>query len=240
MIAPRPLAPLAAAAVAVLLAGCQSTQGKSAELAATGGVATKEKGLEIDERSRAVKVTAKSVVSDRNGTAVVVEVRNRSKRPLVGVPLAIDVRKGGESVFANDAPGLEASLTSIAALAPGERMAWVNDQVFEAGPKVRAVVGTTAAKAPAKLPEIAVGPPRVGGDPTSGFAIEGKLTNRSKLLQRKLVIFAVARKDGRVVAAGRGQVERLRPGASAPYQVFFIGNPAGARVELAAPPTTFE
>ncbi len=66
----------------------------------------------------------------------------------------------------------------------------------------------------------------------------GKVTNRSDVEQRNLTVFAVARKDGRVVAAGRGAVERLKPRASATYQVFFIGNPEGARLTLAAPPTT--
>jgi hypothetical protein len=220
--------------------GCQSTQSKSAELAAAAGTVAQQHGLEIGRESKDVKVTRATVLTDRNGSAVVVELRNTGRRTLLGVPVAIDVRKGGKTVFANDAPGLEPSLTSVAALKSGESIAWVHDQVFAAGPKVDVRVGAKTDPAPAQLPQIEVGTPRVGGDPTSGFAIEGKVTNRSDLLQRKLVIFAVARKDGRVVAAGRGQVERLKPHAAAGYQIFFIGNPAGAQVELAAPPTTFK
>lgn len=230
---------LGLAGAAALLAGCQSTQSKSAELAAQAGDPSKEQGLEIDRKSRDVKVTGTAVVSDPNGAAAIVELKNTSKKTLVNVPIAIDVRKGGKSVFANDAPGLESSLVSVAVLKPGESLTWVNDQVFAAGPKVHVKVGATDERPPAELPEIDVGPPRVGGDPTSGFAIEGKVTNRSDLLQRKLVLYAVARKDGKVVAAGRGQVERLKSHAAAGYQIFFIGNPEGARVELAAPPTSF-
>ncbi len=230
---------LGLAGAAALLAGCQSTQSKSAKLAKEGGGVSKEQGLEIDKKSRDVKVTATTLVSDPNGVAAIVQLKNTSKKTLVNVPIAIDVRKGGKSLFANDAPGLEPSLVSIAALKPGESLTWVNDQVFAAGPKLDVKVGATDEKPPAKLPEVDVGPPRVGGDPTSGFAIEGKVTNRSKLLQRKLVLYAVARKGGKVVAAGRGQVERLKPGKSAGYQIFFIGNPEGAQVELAAPPTSF-
>lgn len=236
-----PLLALAGVAgLALVASGCQSTQSKSAELAKEGGVASKEKGLKITERSRDVKVSGALVLSDRNGAAAVVELRNTGKRTLVNVPIAIDVRKGGKSVFRNDAPGLEASLVGVAALRPGERMTWVNDQVFAAGPKVETTVGATDDRAPAKLPEIAISPPRLGGDPTSGIAVEGKVTNKSGLLQRKLVLYAVARKAGKVVAAGRGQVERLKPGKSAGYQIFFIGNPEGAQVDVAAPPTTFQ
>lgn len=226
--------------VAALAAGCQSTQSKSAELAKESGAIAQEEGLKIDRQSKEVKVTSTELVSDPNGAAAIVEVENTSRKTLVDVPIAIGVRKGGKTVFANDAPGLEPSLVGISVLKPGESMAWVNDQVFAAGPKLDVEVGATDAKAPAKLPQIDVGPPRVGGDPTSGFAIEGKVTNRSDLLQRKLVLYAVARKGGKVVAAGRGQVERLKPHAAAGYQIFFIGNPEGAQVELAAPPTTFE
>lgn len=231
---------LGLAGAAALLAGCQSTQSKSAELAKQGGAVSKEQGLEIDKKSRDVKVTGTTVVSDPNGTAAIVELKNTSKKTLVNVPIAIDVRKGGKSVFANDAPGLEPSLVSVSALKPGESLTWVNDQVFAPGPKVDVKVGATDEQPPAKLPVVDVGPPRVGGDPTSGFAIEGKVTNRSDLLQRKLVLYAVARKGGKVVAAGRGQVERLKPHAAAGYQIFFIGNPEGARVELVAPPTSFK
>jgi hypothetical protein len=231
---------LGLAAAATLAAGCESTQSKSAELAEQGGAASKEQGLRIDRESRDVEVTRATLLEDRNGAAAVVELRNASRRALVDVPIAIDVRKGGKTVFANDTPGLEPSLTGVPVLAPGESIAWVHDQVFAPGPKLEAKVGATSAPAPAKLPEVEVGAPRIGGDSTSGIAVEGKVTNRSDLLQRKLVIYAVARRDGKVVAAGRGQVERLKPHAAAGYQIFFIGNPEGARIELAAPPTTFE
>ena len=127
---------LGLAGAAALLAGCQSTQSKSAELAAQSGGASKEQGLQIDRKSRDVEVTGTTLVSDANGAAVVVGLKNKSKKTLVNVPIAIDVRKGGKTVFANDAPGLEPSLVGVAALKPGESLTWVNDQVFAPGPKV--------------------------------------------------------------------------------------------------------
>jgi len=50
------------------------------------------------------------------------------------------------------------------------------------------------------------------------------------------VVFAVARRGGRVVAAGRGQIPRLKPGKRVRYQAFFIGNAHGAHVAVSAPP----
>lgn len=241
------MSPIAAAIVlalsaALLATGCQSTQDKSAALEAKGGEAFKEKGLTVKVASKDVKVLSKTVLSDENGAAVVVDLENETDRTLVGVPVAIDVTDGKKSVFKNDDPGIEPSLAGVSVLAAGKSIAWVHDQVL-ATSKVSAVEvkpGKDKGGAPEKLPEIEVGPAKLVTDPTSGVAAEGKVTNRSDLLQRKLVIFGVARKGEKVVAAGRSQVEKLAPGKTATYQIFFIGNPRGARIELAAPPTALE
>jgi outer membrane murein-binding lipoprotein Lpp len=231
-----------AACVALALAGCESTQTKSARLAAKAGDLKAQHGLKITRVSRDVKATRSAVLTDANGTAVVVALRNTSKRTLAQVPLAIDVRgRAGKSVFRNDDPGLARALTSASALLPGQELLWVNDQVIATGKgvKVKAKVGVARGKAPPRLPHVALTPPTFETDPTSGTLAVGKATNTSQVEQRELVIFAVARKGGRIVAAGRGAIEKLKPGGTATYQVFFIGNPKGARVTLAAPPTTF-
>jgi len=233
---------LLALSAALLATGCQSTQDKSAELEAKSGTAFKEKGLKVKVASRDVKVGSKTVLSDENGAAVVVELKNTTDRTLVSVPVAIDVTDGKKSVFKNDDPGIEPSLAGVALLGAGKSIAWVHDQVLATG-KVSAVevkAGTDKGGAPEKLPEIEVGPAKLVTDPTSGVAAEGKITNRSDILQRELVIFGVARKGAEVVAAGRGQIEKLAPGKTSTYRIFFIGNPRGARIELAAPPTALE
>ncbi|MBA3299736.1 MAG: hypothetical protein H0U24_06600, partial [Thermoleophilaceae bacterium] len=137
---------------------------------------------------------------------------------------------------------LEPSLVGVPVLPAGASLTWVNDQVLGEGKakSVKAKVGKDSGGAPAKLPRIDVGRPSLKRDPTSGLAAEGTITNRSDLLQRELTLFAVARKGRRVVAAGRGQVERLKAGKTARYQIFFIGNPSGARIEIAAPPTNLK
>lgn len=226
---------------ALLLAACESTQDKSARLAEQAEGLKKQRGLVIAKRSKVVKVGRRAVLNDKNGTAVVVELRNTSKRRLAEVPVAIDVRNGRRSVFKNDDPGLEPSLVGVPVLRPGQRFLWVHDQVLATGrgKAVRAKVGVERRKAPARIPEIRITPPKLEVDPTSGTLAVGRLINRSRVLQRNIVVHAVARKGGRIVAAGRAAVERLKPGASAAYQVFFIGDPRGARLTLAAPPTRF-
>lgn len=238
------LLPLAAAAAACLaFAGCESTQDRSARLAKQGDAPFKEKGLHVGRESRSVKPGATEVLKDANGTAVVVALRNDSKTSLAGVPVAIDVEDGhGKSVFKNDAAGIEPSLTSVAVLRPGERMDWVNDQIAPAGTpkKVKVRVGVEKGKAPATLPKVTLSSPSLENDATSGVNAAGFVKNASKLEQRKLVIYAVARRGSRVVAAGRANVARLRPGKRVRFHVYFIGNPRGAKLTLAAPPTVLQ
>ena len=56
----------------------------------------------------------------------------------------------------------------------------------------------------------------------------------------ELMIYAVARDGKRIVAAGRGQVPKLKPGAKAPFAVYFIGDPRAGKLTLAAPPTVLD
>jgi C4-type Zn-finger protein len=231
---------LLVACSSLLLVACESTQDKSAKLAKQAVNLKHQSGLKVTKVSRDVKVRTTAVLNDPNGTAAVVTVRNTSKKTLVQVPIAIDVKgRKGKSVFANDDPGLEPSLVAVSVLRPGEQLSWVDDQVqATATPRrVKAKVGEERGRAPARLPRIQISPPKLEVDPTSGVLAVGKLTNESGVLQRNLVVYAVARKGGRIVAAGRGAVEKLKPHHKATYQVFFIGNPRGAQLSLAAPPT---
>ena len=239
-------APVAAVAVLALVSplvsACESTQDKSAKLAREAQKVVQQHGLTVTRVNPAVRVVSTAVIKDANGTAVVVELRNRSARTLAGLPLAINVKgAGGKSLFKNNAPGLESSLVQAALLPPHGTLTWVNDQVQAAATPhaVAARVGVTSHRAPAKLPKIGVSSPRLENDPISGVEAVGRVTNHSAIDQRFLAVFVVARRGGSVVAAGRGVVQRLRAGKSAAYKVFFIGNPKGARLTVSAPPTTF-
>jgi hypothetical protein len=169
-----------------------------------------------------------------------VTLRNVSGRALAGVPLAVQVRDGAEKqLYANDTPGLDTSLVSAALLGPRGRLTWVDDQVTGAdGAKsVVAVPGAEARTVQGPIPKIELADVKLEQDPSSGIAAVGRVTNRSQVEQRRLVIHAVARKGERIVAAGRAIVARLAPGRSARFSVFFIGDPSGARLSVAAPPT---
>jgi len=233
----------AAASLVVALSGCQSTQDKSAKLKASGGKAFKEKGLEVRGKSSSVKVVSTQVLQDKNGSAAVVVLRSSAPRAMRSVPVEIDVRApSGKSAFRNNEPGIEPSLTGPSVLEPGRDLAWVNDQVVAPGKlaSVKAIVGKEKGSVQGSPPKLVVSPPRLQSDPASGTEATGTVFNRSKVDQRELVLYCVARKGSRIVAAGRGGIPRLKAGGKRAYQIFFIGNPQGARITVEAPPTTLQ
>jgi hypothetical protein len=235
---------LVAVGLAPLLSGCESSQAKSARLEKEGAQKLAgERGLVVREQNADVHAVATSVVHDDNGTVVVVVLRNRAAQPVGHVPLAIDVQgAGGKSVYRNDLPGLDPSLVEATGVPAKGELAWVNDQVTASGtPKrVEATIGAEHGAAPRDLPKLELTQPRLVEDRVTGIEAVGRVTNRSNVEQRRLVVSCVARKGEHIVAAGRAIVQRLAPGKSASFHVFFIGDPRGARMTVVAPPTVFE
>lgn len=237
-----PAAVLALAALA-LLTGCESSKTKSARLAKDAQAIATRRGIVVKRQNPDVKILDTAVIEDENGAAAVVAMRNVSSRPLVGLPVSIDVKgRGGKSVFRNDQPGLAPGLARAALLPAGGELEWVHDQLVPTARarSVDAKVGAPAARPPASAPRVTLSAARIQDDPVSGVSAEATATNRSKILQREIVIHAVARRGGRIVAAGRAQIKRLRPGRRTRFEVFFIGDPKRAEVTLSAPPTTLE
>lgn len=232
---------LAIAGVALVTTGCESTQSKSAKIAAELGPVQQEKGLKISKRSKDVEVVSATVLDDAAGSAVVVAVRNRSDRDLVNVPIAIDVRgANGKSIYRNDVPGLESALTVIPFVAAGGETDWVDDQILASGKpaSVEVAIGAGGEPFEGEQPQLSASEPKLEGDPYSGIVAGGNVVNESGELQGRLLIYAVAREGKRVVAAGRGAIEKLKPERKPlPYNVYFIGDPRGAAVEIELFPT---
>jgi hypothetical protein len=235
----RRLAPLL---VLLALAGCATTQDKSARLKREGKGLLREKGLSIARANAKVRVLGTAVLHDRYGTAAVVELENDSPRDMANVPVAIDVRGAdGKTVYRNNAGGLDAGLVSVSLLPHGRRVIWINNQVVAAAaPKeVRVKVGAPrTASVPARLPRIEISKVKRDRD-TDGPLATGVIANRSKVLQRRLVVYCLARKGAKVVAAGRAVVEKLPPAPTKKpvrFTVYFIGNPDGGRLAFYAPP----
>jgi hypothetical protein len=219
--------------------GCESTQAKSARLQREAQRSLHEKGLSIKTPSRDVAVGSSVVLKDANGAAVAIQLSNHSAHTLVNVPVAFSVRGAAKKkLFANDAPGLDASLVDAPALAPGQTLDWVNDQVtLDSAPGDVVAEAGDAKQGPAQLPRMDVTKLALGGDPAEGLEITGTVTNRSQIAQTRLVVFIVGRTGDKIVAAARAIVPKLAPGASANFSAFPIGNPRGAKLQASAPAT---
>ncbi len=232
----------AAVLMALALTGCETSAEKSAQLekAAKHLVGAAAKGLTIAKTSTDVRVLATEVLHDSEGTAAVVTLRNRSTHALTDVPIAITVRDAaGRVLYRNDSPGLEAALTTVALLAPGGQFTWIDDQVQAGGTpaSVSARIGE-ADRASAGAPPIHVSNVHANEE-AGGFGVAGSVANDSSITQHDVVVYGIARRGNRIVAAGRAVLTEVPTHGSLPFQVLFIGDARGAHVEASAPPTSF-
>ncbi len=234
----------AALVVVAGLTGCQSTQSKSAELEANGAEIAKVGKIKIGSANQAVEVVNQTLLTDQYGSAVVLRLKNDSPKNQAGIPLALVVRNSkGKPIYKNDIQGLEKGLISIPLVEGNSETWWVNDQVLvtQKPKKAEVTIGEPDGNAPGKIPEIEVSPPSVELDPVSGTNVTGEATNKSDVEQIDLLLYAVATRGGKVVAAGRGLIPKLKAdGKSEPYRIYFIGDPKNADIEVFAPPSNFE
>lgn len=228
---------------ALALGGCETTAERSAQLehAAKHISLGSERELTIAKPSTYVKVVATQVLHTGEQTAAVVTLRNRSTHTMRDAPIAITVRgANGRVLFQNNAPGLEAALSKVALLPAGAQTTWIDDQVQTTGtPASTAAVIGEGARASASIPQLRVGSVHTIEDPASGPGAAGTVANRSAVTQQNLVLYALARRDGRIVAAGRAVLPEVPAHGSSPFEVFFVGDAKGAQLEVSAPPSTF-
>jgi hypothetical protein len=225
--------------VVLALAGCESSQHKSARLEKSAKHSIAEQAHIVKRPSTLVSIQADTVLRTKDRAAAIITVRNKADRPIARVPIEIHVLgAGGEKLFGNDVPGLQTSLIEVPLIRARGSFTWVNDQLSlsSAPKKLEAMVGDPKQRV-GGIPELRISKVQLHADPVSGIEAEGKVENRSKVKQVNLVVFGVARRGGKVVAAGRALVPKLKPGRKANFSIFWVGNPRGAKLEISAPPT---
>jgi hypothetical protein len=230
--------------VALALSGCETTAEKSAKLekeakAHASILRAKAAPITITRESTKIKVSGTSIVHSREGNAAIVILRNSSPTAVRNVPIQIIVKDAhGASLYTNAAAGLAPSLTAAPLVPAHGTLTWVDDQVqgsaTPASVSARVGEGEVAKGA---VPELVVQGARLS-DEASGPVVEGSVVNHSHTNQRQLVVYALARHGAAVVAAGRSVLPEVTAGASTRFQVYFIGDPHGAQLQLSAPPTT--
>ncbi|HEY1776314.1 MAG TPA: hypothetical protein VGG41_09170 [Solirubrobacteraceae bacterium] len=234
-------AALAAAATLLLsVAGCETTQEQSAKIGrALGKQSAVTSQTSLGSASRAVHVKSTVVISSGGSGAVAVELTNTSAHAQVDFPILINVADAaGKSVYENNTKGIEPSLQQLTLLAPHATTWWVDNEVLATAPKtVTARVGASQDSAPASIPQITTSKASASAS-FPGPHVSATVTNRSKLAQRQLAVYAVILKGGRAVGAGRAVVASLAAGASTQVLIPVIGAISGSTIALTSAPTT--
>ncbi|MFY9263884.1 MAG: hypothetical protein WAO61_00425 [Solirubrobacterales bacterium] len=238
---PRAVILLALALIpAAVLIGCETTRERSARLAKENKFQlADEESVNVTRKNRDVKVTEAKVLTDDFGQAAVVVVEVDADRPSLNVPIELTIEdSAGAQMFKNDTPGLDSALTGPAALPAKGEAFWVYDQLTLTGKpgEAKAEVGKGEPFVKGPLPEFEISRTELESD-ADGVLMAGTIAGDHKQTQRKLVIYGLARKRGKIVAAGTAQLEKLAVGRRARFQMFFVGDPSGADVSYFIPPT---
>jgi hypothetical protein len=235
------LGTVAAISLVLVSSGCQTTAEKSAELKKLQKhEVLAVRGVSVRSENPSVKVLYNAVVGSQEGTtAIVVGMRNTSSHALELAPIEVTAKDAkGSMVYQNTGPGLQPSLTSVSLLEPGKDTVWVDDQVQATAAAASASALVGEAKTVTRIPKITVTGAHLSEE--AGSQVEsGSVANASSVGQQDLVVYAVARKGSKVVAAGRAVLPEVAAGATVPFQIYFVGDPRGAKVEVSAPPTAF-
>ncbi len=222
--------------VGAALSGCATTQdaNKRASIQADRTLASR-KPLELRGTDRDVQVVSTTVLNGKDGSAVVAVLRNRGAEPVNDLPIEVGPA-GGEPV--NTRPNVPYFQSHAPAIPPGEETTWVyvskdpleSDRAF-----VR--VGDR----PTPHLETADHVSELDADGEAGVSsVRAEVTNDSGVPQYGLDVYAVARKDGRLVAAGRANLEHLGVSQKARLSLPVIGDAKGAHVQIFVPQTLFQ
>ncbi len=242
----RDAAALALAALAAAgLSACETTQEKSARLEKialkkAANLPLGAKGLKISSPSRQLQVLDAVALHSSEGSAVAVQLRNRSGRAQAVVPVLITVTGAdGASVYSNSTPGLATSLVAASYVPAHGTVVWVDDQIQASAPAkgVKTVLGE-GKPAPGAAPKIEVTAWHLEHEPGGIALVAGKVANRSTVGQRELVVTAVADRGGHTVAAGRSVIPELAAGETGSFQIFLVGSDSGAKLTVAVTPST--
>ena len=224
------------------LTACQTTQDAAARIALRNErILSSRHPVEVGRANPRVKVLRTAVVRDGKRTAVVVRLRNTGRRPLNDQPLSVGVTLGsGRRVSLTKRP-VDYFQGHAPALAPGATTTWVFTTADKGARGARrASIEVGVARKP---PTVAPSVPRlkvqkVEREGSSKLAVT--VDNTTGVPQYDLDVYAWASRGGRYVSAGRVSVLHIGTGETEKVDLNLVGDPHGATVHVAVPPTMFQ
>lgn len=239
MASASPIWALGAATVvllAVAVSGCATTQDADKRITVRfDRTLASRKPLELHGTARDVKVLRTAVVDGKSGSAIVVVLRNTGDQPVNDLPIEVGPQ-GGKPI--NTRANVPYFQSHAPAIAPGDEVTWVyvsKDPI--GGPEAFARIG--AAPSPPLTTAGHVSELDASGK-SRGSAARAKVSNDTGIPQYDLDVYAVARKGGRYVAAGRASLVHLGVSKSAHLSLPLVGDARGTRIEVFAPQTLFQ
>jgi hypothetical protein len=224
----------------VTASACESTEQESAKIARQEQAAGAS-ALKLGAVNPRVRVSEVTLVKGGGRMAVAARLTSSSTRVQTNVPVLVSVSgTAGKILYTNATPGLEASLQHVSSLRAHQAVWFVDDQVLtnQQTSKVTVQAGTGASTP--SSPAMSFTSTALHTAQQAGVSVlSGKLVAHGASPRVGATLFAVALKNGRVRAAGRATVTSVsRSRAATPFQIFLVGDAAGATVELSAVPVT--
>jgi hypothetical protein len=234
----RALVVVVCGALTVALAACESTENESAtiEREASKSREAEPGALKLGAANKTVRVSDATLISSGGQKAVAVKLTSTAAHDQRQLPVLVEVTAAAGKIAYTNQIGVEPALQHISQLRAHSSAWWVDDQVLanQTTRAVRVRVGSGKTQSHDSLPLLTA--KLANAAPGQSGSVSGVLVNHSRVAQKKVPVYVVALRGGKVVAAGRALVASLagRPGASAPFKVTLVGSPAGAKIELTA------
>jgi hypothetical protein len=221
--------------LAAAVSGCATTQdaNKRASIDADRTLASREP-LVLRGTARNVQVVSTSVINGKGDSAVVVVLRNRGDQPVNDLPIEVGPEGGKPVNTRRNVPYFQSHAPAIAA---GDEATWV----YVSKEPLHANRAFARVGSPASQPTTAEHLSELdAGGSSHGSSVHAEVTNDIGIPQYDLDVYAVARKGGRYVAAGRANLEHLGVSKTARLTLPLIGDAKGAQIQVFAPQTLFQ
>ena len=222
------------------VSGCATTQdaNKRASLQADRTLASR-KALVLHGTDPAVQVVRTSVIPGKDGSAIVVVLRNRGDAPVSDLPIEVGPRGGDPLNAGRNVPYFQSHAPAIAAGGRDDLGLRVQGE-DRVGPGLRADRGA-AGVGPRGRRRAGARRERCGLTRwQGGSSVVAEVSNGTGIPQYGLDVYAVARRGGRYVAAGRASLTHLGVDQKAELTLNLIGDAKGSQIQIYAPPTLFE
>jgi hypothetical protein len=222
--------------LAAAVSGCATTQDANKRIDVRfDRTLTSRKPLELRGTDHEVQVVRTAVVNGKDGSAIVVVLRNRGDAPVNDLPIEVGPR-GGRAI--NTAANVPYFQSHAPAIAPGDEVTWVYESKGPLGS------GTAFARvgAPPSPPLTTAGhvSELEASGKSGGSSVDAEVANDTGIPQYDMDVYAVARKGDRYVAAGRASIEHLGVSKSLHLTLPLVGDAKGAHVQVFAPQTLFQ